>query len=222
MTRHQEQKPQDPRRTRWPQEKGRWATSPDSRLSHPLHSYAVGYYSRLKYDVPRDWLWGVCHMERVHWGACCKGFCSKEGPHYQMEQSVRNQLEHNQVQRVLDKSSSSCLQTSNNQPYSWRGRKSLGDSSPGLYCIDLAEAYVTQENVSSRIKTRRKGMRDRPMDVCMRNLCKERRNRERMPVLILVPGSHKRLTSRKGVMCARNMGVHAQRGIRSTKGIWTG
>jgi hypothetical protein len=29
--------------------------------------------------------------------------------------------------------------------------KSLGDSFPKLYCIDLVEAYVTQENVSSEI-----------------------------------------------------------------------
>jgi hypothetical protein len=28
--------------------------------------------------------------------------------------------------------------------------KSLGDSLPELYCVDLAKAYVTQENVSSR------------------------------------------------------------------------
>jgi hypothetical protein len=28
--------------------------------------------------------------------------------------------------------------------------KSLGDSLPELYCVDLAEAYVTRENVSSR------------------------------------------------------------------------
>ncbi len=48
LTRCQEQKPQDPRRTRWLQEKGRWAISPDSRASHPLHSYAVGYYSQSK------------------------------------------------------------------------------------------------------------------------------------------------------------------------------
>ncbi len=48
LTCRQEQKPQDPRRTRWPQEKGRWAISPDSHASHPLHTYAVGYYSRSK------------------------------------------------------------------------------------------------------------------------------------------------------------------------------
>jgi hypothetical protein len=29
--------------------------------------------------------------------------------------------------------------------------KSLGDSFPKLYCVDLAEAYVTQENVSLEI-----------------------------------------------------------------------
>jgi hypothetical protein len=47
---------------------------------------------------------------------------------------------------------------------------------------------------------------NRPTDVHMRNLRKERRNRERMPVLILVPGSHERLTLRKCIMCARKVG----------------
>ncbi len=80
-----------------------------------------------------------------------------------------------------------------------------------------------RENVSSRILTKRKGMiRDCSTDVFTRNLCKEKRNGERMPVLILVPGSHERLTSRKCVMCARNMGVHVRRGIRSTNGMETG
>ncbi len=109
LTHHQEQKPQDPRRTRWPQEKGCGAISPNSCMSHPLHSYAVGYYSRSKYDVPRDWLQEACHMARVCWEARCEGFCSKEGPHYRMEQSKRNQLECDQVQRALEKSSGSCL-----------------------------------------------------------------------------------------------------------------
>jgi hypothetical protein len=34
--------------------------------------------------------------------------------------------------------------------------KSLGDSFPKLYCIDLAEAYVTRENVSSEIVLEKK------------------------------------------------------------------
>jgi hypothetical protein len=49
--------------------------------------------------------------------------------------------------------------------------KSLEDSLPELYCVDLAEAYVTQESVSSRIYCEKKGMFCVcPMDVCMRNL----------------------------------------------------
>jgi hypothetical protein len=42
--------------------------------------------------------------------------CSKEGPHYRIEQSVRNPLERDQVQRALGKLSRSCHSTSNNQP----------------------------------------------------------------------------------------------------------
>jgi hypothetical protein len=34
--------------------------------------------------------------------------------------------------------------------------KSLGDSFPELYCVDLAEAYFTQENVSSKILREKK------------------------------------------------------------------
>jgi hypothetical protein len=34
--------------------------------------------------------------------------------------------------------------------------KSLGDSLPKLHCVDLAEAYVTQENVSLRILCEKK------------------------------------------------------------------
>ncbi len=79
-----------------------------------------------------------------------------------------------------------------------------------------------QESVSLRIYTRRNGMiRNRPTEVCTRKLWKERRNGERMPVLILVPGSHERLTLRKCVECARNMGTHVRRSIRM-KGIKMG
>ncbi len=39
-----------------------------------------------------------------------------------------------------------------------------------------------------------------------------------MPVLILVPGSHKRLALIKLVICARNMGAHVQLGTGRTKG----
>jgi hypothetical protein len=45
------------------------------------------------------------------------------------------------------------------------------------------------------------------MDVRMRNL-RQKVEWEKKLVLILIPGSHKRLASRKRVMCARNMGAH--------------
>ncbi len=48
----------------------------------------------------------------------------------------------------------------------------------------------------------------------------KRRNGERKLILILVPGSHERLASRKCVMCARNMGAHVQGDTRRTKGMW--
>ncbi len=202
--------------------KGTWSNQPRlTRVTHHLHSYAVGYYSRSKYDVPRDWLREACHMARVRWEVHCKGFCSKEGPHYHLERSVRNQLERDQVRRALEKPSGSCLLTSINQPISlvW---KFLGDSSPRLYCVDFAEAYVTQENVSLRIFTRKGMIRDRSTDIRTRNLRKERRNGERMPVLFLLPGSHECLTSRKRVKCARNIGAHVGCSIQSTKGMEMG
>ncbi len=138
-----------------------------------------------------------------------------------MEQSVWNHLERDRVQSAPEKPSRSCLKTSNNQPLfaSW---KSLLDSFPELYCIDLAEAYVTQESVSSKFSWRRKGMiRDCLTDVCMRSLW-QRRIGKRRPVLTLVPGFNKQLALRKCVMCAWNMGANLQRGIWSTKGIKTG
>jgi hypothetical protein len=44
-----------------------------------------------------------------------KDFCSKEGLHYCIEQSARNPLERDQVQRVLGNLSRNCHRTSNNQ-----------------------------------------------------------------------------------------------------------
>jgi hypothetical protein len=42
LTHRQDQKPQNPRRTSWPQEEGRWVISPNSRASHPFHSLHLG------------------------------------------------------------------------------------------------------------------------------------------------------------------------------------
>ncbi len=64
-------------------------------------SSPFGTTAAQRYDIPRDWLWDACHLARIRWGTCCKWFCSKEGPYYCVEQSARNPLEHDQVQRAL-------------------------------------------------------------------------------------------------------------------------
>ncbi len=69
--------------------KGRWVISPDYRASHPWRFCAVGDVVAQRYDVLCDWLWDACHMAGVQWGSRCEGFCSKEGLHYCLEQSVR-------------------------------------------------------------------------------------------------------------------------------------
>ncbi len=108
--------PQEPWRTRRPQERD----VERSALTHVHHTHCtprqLGTTADWRYDVHRDWLQEACQMARVRWVTHCEKFCSKEGSHYQMEQSARNQLECNQVQRAPEKSSSSCHQTSNNQP----------------------------------------------------------------------------------------------------------
>jgi hypothetical protein len=100
--------------------------------------------------------------------------------------------------------------------------KSLGDSFPKLYCVDLVEAYVTQENVSSEILREKKRYDLRlPNGVRMRNLWQkvEWGKKARTNSCTRFPRAS---SSRKCVMCARNMGAHVQRGIQSTKGIKMG
>ncbi len=116
LTWHHEQDPQEPQRSRWPWERN----AEQSALTHAHHTHCasrqLGTTADQRYGVPWDWLWDAYQMARVHWDTCCKGFCSKEGPHYCIEKSVRNPLERDQVPRALGELSRSCHQTSNNQP----------------------------------------------------------------------------------------------------------
>ncbi len=61
-------------------------------IAHCIHgaSEPLGMTVAQIYDIPWDWLWDACHMAGVRWGTRCKGFCSKEGPHYCSERSARN------------------------------------------------------------------------------------------------------------------------------------
>ncbi len=116
-------------------------------------------------------------MARVHWVTRCEGFCSKEGPHYCIERSARNQLECNQVQRALVKLSRSCCQTSNNQPWFTTWEIPWGFLAWAVLrwlSIGLCHARKCQ---FKEICVRRKGMIcELPTDICMRNL---RRKAER-------------------------------------------
>ncbi len=108
--------PQEPQRSKWLQGRDVEQSAPTRARHTHCASRQWGTTADQRYEVPRDWLRDACQMARVCWGTCCKGFRSKEGPHYRIEWSARNQLEHNQVQRALGKLSRSCCQTSNNQP----------------------------------------------------------------------------------------------------------
>jgi hypothetical protein len=152
-------------------------------------------------------------MARVCGEARCEGFCSEEGPHYRFFTKCQEPAGTQAGVKSPWEGVCSCLLTSNNPRLevhsrfqSWAVLRWLGGG--------LCHARKCQ----FKDKTRKGMIRVLPTDVCTRNLCKERQNGERKPVLLLVPGTHKRLTLRKRVMCARNLGAHKQRSIRSTKG----
>ncbi len=100
LTWHHEHDPQEPWWSRWPWEKD----AEQSAVTHTCHtqcaSSQLGTTANRRYDFPQDWLWDTCQLARVRWGTCCKGFHSKEGPHYCIEWSGRNPFERNQVQRI--------------------------------------------------------------------------------------------------------------------------
>jgi hypothetical protein len=65
------------------------ATCKSSTINRLLYAHEALIVAQ-RYDSPWDWLWDACHMAGVHWGSRCKGFCSKEGPHYRFMQNARN------------------------------------------------------------------------------------------------------------------------------------
>ncbi len=170
LTHCHEKTPQEPWRSRWPQERDIEQSAPTHVWHTHCASRQLGTTADQRYDDPRDLLQDACQMAKVHWGTRCKGFCSKGGPHYWIEQSARNQLEGKQVQRALGKSSRSCRQTSNNQPWftsleipwgflAWAVRHWL---SRGLCHVRKCQL--------EKFCARRKGMICKlPTNVCMRN-----------------------------------------------------
>ncbi len=157
-------------------------------------------------------------MARVNWGTCCEGFYCKEGPHYRIEQSARNPLEHKQVPRVLGESSRSCCQTSNNQPLFTSLEIPWGFLTWAVLHWFIGGLCHARKCQFKDITWEEKVWFTIAQWTFAWETFGKRWNGERKPVLILVPGSHKRLASRKRVMCARNMGAHVRRGTQRTKG----
>ncbi len=190
-------------------------TSKDAEWSSPTHvhhSHCTSRQLRTKanqrYDIPWDWLWEACPLARVRWGTCCNGFCSKEGLHYHIEQSARNQLERDQEQRALGKLSRSCQKTSNNQPW--------------FTSLEIPWGFLAQAVLRwpSRglCHTRKFQLKDIVWEeqVCIAiaqqtfawETFDKRRKWERKPVVSLLPGSREHLALRKPcVLCQKYGGA---------------
>ncbi len=149
--------------------------------------------------------WRHEHKPQV---TCCKGFCSKEGPHYCFEQSARNPLEHDQVQKALGKLSRSCLRTSNNQPWftslntpwGFLARAVLRWLSGGLCHTRKCQLkdIVWEDKVWFTFAQQR---------LAPETFSKKRKG-ERKPVPSLVPGSCERLVLRNSrILCQKHRGA---------------
>ncbi len=222
LTHLHEKKPQEAWRTRRPQE---WDVE-QSAPTHARHTHCasrqLGTTANQRYAVHWDWLREACQMARVHWGTCSKGFHSKEGPHYRIDQSARNQLECDQVWRAPEKLSRSCRQTSNNQPLFTSLEIPLGFLAQAvLHWLSGGLCHAQKCQFKNITQEEKVWFAIAQRTLAWETLAKGGTGKEcRYKFLYQVPTSV--LLLRKHVMCARNMGAHVRRGIWSAKGIKTG
>ncbi len=150
LTHRQEKKPQESTRTSWPQEKGLEKSAPThARHTHCTHMHlgttANWSMTFLKTDFEKRAIWqGSVEMPAA------KVFVARKVRTIDFYKVSGTSWNASRCKDHLRRHLAAVFQTSNNQPYLW-GWKSVHDSSPGLYCVDLVEDYVTRENVSSRI-----------------------------------------------------------------------
>ncbi len=193
-------RPQEPWRSRWLQERDvEWSAPTHVRHTH-CASRQLGTTADRRYDVPWDWLWGACQMSRVHWGTQCEGIFSKEGPHYWIEWSARNPLECKQVPRALGESSRSCRQASNNQPLFMSLEIPWGLLAWAVLCwLSRGLCHARKCQFEDNTWEEKVWFAIAQQTIAWETFGK-RRNGERKPVLILVPGSHKHLAL-KNALC---------------------
>ncbi len=175
-----------------------------------IHSASVplGMTVDQRYDVPKDWLWDACHIAVVRWGFRCKGFCSKECPHYCSEQSARNPLEHDQVQKALCKLSRSCLRTSNNQPWFTILKIPRGFLAQALLCwLSRGLCHARKCQLEDIVWEEKVWFAFAQRTFAPETFGKRRKG-ERKPVVSLLPGSHKRLALKNPhVLCQKYGGT---------------
>ncbi len=165
-------------------------------IAHHIHGTSVqlGTTVAQRYDVPWDWLWDACHIAGVCQGTRCKGFRSKEGPHYRFEQSGRNPLECDQVQIALGNCPEAVIgQATINLIHKFGNPLRI----PYPSCTALlSRAYVMQESLGWGFLWVRKVWFAFAQWKFAPETFGKRQKGERSPVVSLLPGSHECLASR--------------------------
>ncbi len=198
-----ELKPQEPWRRQ--ERDAEWSAPANAHHIHGT-SVSLGMTVTQRYDVPRDWLWDACHMAGVHWGTHCKGFFSKEGPHYCFEQSARNPLEHDQVQIALGNYPDAVIgQVTINLIHEFGNP--LRIPCPSSIAL-ISGAYVTQESwAQGFLWVRKVWFAFAQWTFAPENFSKRQKG-ERTPVVSLLPDSCERLASRNPcVLCQKHGGA---------------
>ncbi len=147
--------PQEPWRTRRPQERDVEQSAPTHAHHTHCASRQLGTTANQRYDVPRDWLWEACQMARVRWVTHRKGFVARNIHTIKLNEVHGTKWNTIKCEERLGSCPEAVVRQATINLYS-RVWKSLGDSFPKLYYVDLAEAYVTQESVSLRILCEKK------------------------------------------------------------------
>ncbi len=162
-------------------------------IAHHIHSASVplGMTVAQRYDVRWDWLWDACHMAGVHWGTGCKGFCSKEGPHYNFEQSMRK-LSYDKQQSTF-----------------FTSLDPLGIPYPSCTAL-LSKAYVTWESGAQGFLWVRKMWFVFFQRRFAPETFSERQKGERSPVVSLYQVPASVLLQEIHAFCAKNMGAHVR------------
>jgi hypothetical protein len=141
--------PQESWRSRWPQERDVEQSAPTHARHTHCTSRQLGTTAERRHDVPRDWLPDACQMARVHWGTRCNDFVARKVRTMESNKVQGNNWNAIKCKECLGSHPEAVVRQATINLDSWLW-KSLGDSLPELYCVNLAEAYIMWENVSSR------------------------------------------------------------------------